>query len=229
MTETIRMEEFTGILQNKLVCGWHTTDAIQPWLPTEFMLQTYVTRILIAGRTSSLSTALAADSSWTQVWRSPGGKEWSCLLGILPHMPGPILIVLAPDMVLTPKLVTNLQQAAAVGTSAVIVLRQSGMPGWAGDAPHQVFFPGLDPGSITGKHAGIWAAVQEWAGKAHPRSLDVRGLLPQLATQGYALTIAENTWHWYKPADSPPLATLTLPQIARQIQILGYLLEKTVS
>lgn len=229
MTETIRMEEFTGIIQNKIICVWHTADAIQPWLPTEFMLQTYVTRILIAGRTSPLSTALAADASWTQVWRSPGGKEWSCLLGVLQHMPGPILIVVGSDMVLTPKLVANLQQARSVGTTAVMVLRQPGPMGWVGDTADQVFFPVIEPGTIMGKHVGVWTAVQEWAGKANPRTLDLRGLLPQLASQGYALTIAENTWHWYKPADSPPLATLTVSQIAKQMQILGYLLEKTVS
>jgi hypothetical protein len=56
--------------------------------------------------------------------------------------------------------------------------------------------------------------------------LDLRVVLPQLTTQGYGLTIADGVWQWYKPADSQTLVTLTIPQIARQLQILGTLLEK---
>lgn len=223
MGETIRLEEFTGLVQNKVVAVWQAPDAIDPWLPTEFMLSQYITRILITGRTSAMSTALVADQSWTQVWRSPGGKEWSCLLGILQHMPGPILIVVGPDIMLTPKLVTSLQ-AAAAGAS-VFVLRQAGVAGWAGPPATQVFFPVLETGA---RCAGLMAALQEWVGHAMPRTLDIKTLLPQLAAAGYGLTVAEGLWHWYKPADSAPMATLTIAQIARQLHILGTVLEKVV-
>ena len=219
---TIRLEEYTGVIQSRLVCAWQPPDG-GPWLPTEFMLSQYITRILVTGRASPLSTALTADPSWTQVWRSPGGKEWSCLLGVVPHMPGPALIVVGPDMVLTPKLVAGLA-AACRGASqvTVVVLRVAGLAGWVGEAPDQVFFPVLT-GSIP---AGLMAAVQEWTGRAAPRNLDLGPLLPQLAAQGYGLTVAEGVWQWYKPADSPPLATLTVAQIARQLQILGAVLER---
>lgn len=222
MGETIRLEEFTGLVQNKVVAVWQAPDAVDPWLPTEFMLSQYITRILITGRTSAMSTALVADQSWTQVWRSPGGKEWSCLLGILQHMPGPILIVVGPDIVLTPKLVTSLQGAGASGAS-VFVLRQAGVTGWAGPPATQVFFPVLEMGA---RYAGLMAALQEWVGHAMPRTLDIKTLLPQLAAAGYGLTVAEGLWHWYKPADSAPMATLTVAQIARQLHILGTVLEK---
>ena len=215
--ETIRLEEYTGLIRDKLVVAWQLPDAVTPWLPTEFLLSQYITRILVTGRQSSMSTAMTMDGSWTQVWRSPGAKEWSCLLGILQHMPGPILLVVGPDMVLSPKLVTNLKSPGLT----TIVLRQT--LGWTGEMPEQVFFPVMES---TAKFTGLLTAVQEWSGKAAPKTLDLRALLPQLTAQGYGLTIADGVWQWYKPADSLALVTLTVPQIARQLQILGALLER---
>jgi hypothetical protein len=224
--ETIRLEEYQGLLQSKLIAVWQNPDAVAPWLPTEFMLSQYITRILVAGRTSPVSAALTADPSWTQVWRSPGGKEWSCLLGLLTYMPGPILIVVAPDVVLTPKLVGSLQGARSAPATTICVLRTAGVAGWVGDAQaDHVFFPVAD-----GRGSAALAAVmQEWLGRATPRSLDLKGVLPQLAAQGYALTVAEGVWYWYKPADSTPMAALSIPQIARSLHVLGSLLEKISS
>lgn len=216
--DTIRIEEYTGILQQKLIAVWQTSDAITPWLPTEFLLSQYITRILITGRTSSLSTALAADPSWTQVWRSPGNKEWSCLMSTMQYMPGPVLVVIGPDMGLTPKLVTSLKGVCAAGPTTILVMRQPGLAPWAGEPADHVFFPVVE-GAGT-RAAPLMAAINEWA----PRGLDIKTLLPQLAAQGYALTVADGVWQWYKPADSTGLATLTVPQIARQLQILGAVL-----
>jgi hypothetical protein len=214
MAETIRLEEFTGVIQNKVIAVW--TESV--WLPTEFMLTQYITRILVTGRASPVSVTLSADPSWTQVWRSPGAKEWSCLLGILQHMPGPVLIVVTPDIALTPKVLT------ALGGVTTVVLRSVGSVGWpsGAEAPSHVFFPVL---SGTGP---LMSVVQEWVGRAAPRALDLKGLVPQLASAGYGLMVAEGLWHWYKPADSPPLATLTVAQVAKQLQTLGAMLEKMV-
>jgi len=220
MAETVRLEEFTGVIQNKVIAVWQTDSQGSqgsPWLPTEFLLSQYITRILVAGRTSPASTALTADPSWTQVWRSPGAKEWSCLLGVLQHMPGPILIVVSPDIVLTPKVLS------ALAGATTIVLRSASASSWpaGAEAPTQVFFPILGPGPLM-------PIVQEWLGRAVPRSLDLKTLVPQLASAGYGLTVAEGVWHWYKPADSPPLATLTVAQVAKQLQVLGTMLEKMI-
>jgi len=214
-SETLRLEEWTEQLGNKMVAVWISDTA---WLPTEFMLSAYITRILVVGRTATASIALAADQGWTQVWRSPGAKEWSCLLGILPHMPGPVLIVVGPDVGLTPKLV------AALKGQAVFVLRSASGSGWSGDAPDAVFFPSVQPPVA----AGIMAALQEWSGRAAPRNLDLRAVLPQLTAAGYALAVVDGKWHWYKPSESPPLATMTVSQIARQIQSLGAILERMI-
>lgn len=229
MAETIRLEEFTGVLQNKLVAVWSSTDAtasanISPWLPTEFMLGQYITRILVVGRSSPVSITLGVDSSWTQVWRGPGAKEWACLLGILQHMPGPVLIVVGPDIVLTPKLVVSLKEASASGGGAIVVLRSGGSAGWPAGAldPDNVFFP------VLSDKSPLLQVVQEWVSKAMPRSFDLKSVLPQLTGAGYGLTVAAGLWHWYKPADSPPLATLTVAQVARQLQSLGTLLEKMI-
>lgn len=231
--ETIRLEEYTGVIQNRVVAVWQTPDAVTPWLPTEFMLSQYITRILVTGRTAAMSSALAADQSWTQVWRSPGAKEWSCLLGVLPHMPGPVLIVVGPDIALSPKLVSTMRSAVtaaagAGGSLTVVVMRQTGTPtvGWAGEPADQVFFPVVEVGAA--RFAGISAVISEWAGRTSPRTLDTKVVLPQLAAQGYALCVAEGLWHWYKPADSLPLIPLTTGQIARQLHILGLVLEKMV-
>jgi|LauGreSBDMM110SN_4_FD.fasta_scaffold148286_1 hypothetical protein len=217
--ETIRLEEYTGVLQDKMVVVW--SAAASSWLPSEFMLAQYITRILVTGRGSPASMELAADSGWTQVWRSPGGKEWSCLLGVLQHMPGPVLLVIGPDMGLTPKIVTSLREAAVT----VIALRQVGAAPWppsSSEAPHHVFFPVLDARAA----AALAPVLQEWSAVALPKSLDIRSLIPQLTAQGYGLTVAAGVWHWYKPADSTGLTTLTVPQIARQIQLLGAMLER---
>jgi hypothetical protein len=220
-SETIRLEEFTGVLQDKVAVVW--SSASSSWLPTEFMLAQYITRILVTGRGSPASMELAADSSWTQVWRSPGGKEWSCLLGILQHMPGPVLLVVGPDMGLTPKLMTTLKEA----TVTAVILRQVGaspLPSPAADADY-VFFPVLDARAAT----SLGPVLQECVGRSLPKALDIRGLSPQLTSQGYGLMTAAGVWHWYKPADSTGLTTLTVPQIARQIQMLGSMLEKAAT
>ena len=221
MAETIRLEEFTGVLQNKLVVSWSTDT----WLPTEFMMGQYITRILVIGRSAPTSIALGVDSSWTQVWRGPGAKEWACLLGILPHMPGPVLIVVGPDVVLTPKLVISLKEATSNGGITVILRSVGSGAGWPAGSlePDNVFFPILGP-TVTPLHQ----VVQEWTLKAMPKALDLKSVLPQLAAAGYGLTVASGLWHWYKPADSPPLATLTVAQVARQLQSLGSLLEKMI-
>ena len=209
MAETIRLEEFTGVIQNKIITVW-TADS--PWLPTEFLLSQYITRILVVGRTAPTSLSLAADSSWTQVWRLPGAKEWSCLLGILPHMPGPVLIVVGPDVVLSPKVLGALKDVTTVVIRSSLV----GMP----ITPDHTFFPVL----TTPVPAYLNTVLQECLGRSVPRSLDLKTLIPQLAAQGYGLTIAEGVWHWYKPADSAPLVTLSVAQIAKQLQILGNIL-----
>lgn len=214
--DPVRLEEYTGLIQNKLVAVWQGPGAITPWLPTEFLLSQYITRILVTGRQSPMSTAMAADGSWTQIWRSPGSKEWSCLLGIIQHMPGPILLVVGPDIALSPKIVANLKTDGLT----TLVLRQSqGFP--QGTVIDQVFFPIVDSGST------VIAAIQEWSGKAAPKTLDLRTVIPQLTAQGYGLTVADGVWQWYKPTDSPPLVTLTVQQIARQLQVLGELLAST--
>jgi hypothetical protein len=224
--DTIRIEEYTGILQQKLVAVWQTPEAITPWLPTEFLLSQYITRILITGRASPLSAAMTADPSWTQVWRSPGNKEWSCLMSTIQYMPGPVLVVIGPDLGLTPKLVTSLKGVCAAGPTTILVLRslQPGQPAWAGEPADQVFFPVVE-GTASTRMAPLMAAINEWAPRTAPRGLDIKTLLPQLAAQGYALTVADGVWQWYKPADSTGLATLTVTQIARQLQILGAVLE----
>jgi hypothetical protein len=225
--ETIRLEEYTGLIQNKLVVAWQSPDAVSPWLPTEFLMSQYITRILVTGRASALSVALTADSGWTQIWRSPGSKEWSCLLSVVSHMPGPILFVIGPDMMLTPKLVTNLQAIRKDTPTTVVVLRSPGAIGWISGSgpegtPDQVFFPVLDARN-TG---ALLPLVQDC--KAAPRTLDVKALLPQLAAAGYGLTVSEGVLHWYNPADSAPMSVLSVAQIARQLQVLGIVLEKTI-
>ena len=83
-----------------------------------------------------------------------------------------------------------------------------------------MFFPIL--GTLTTAFHG---AIQEWAGRAVPRSMDFKGLLPQLADKQYALTVAEGVWFWYRPAESGGLAVMTAQQIAQQLLLLGKLLE----
>lgn len=214
--DPVRLEEYTGLIQNKLVAVWQGPGAITPWLPTEFLLSQYITRILVTGRQSPMSTAMAADGSWTQIWRSPGSKEWSCLLGIIQHMPGPILLVVGPDIALSPKIVANLKTD---GLTTLVLRQIQGLP--QGTVVDQVFFPVVDSGST------VIAAIQEWSGKAAPKTLDLRTVIPQLTAQGYGLTVADGVWQWYKPADSTPLVTLTVQQIARQLQVLGELLAST--
>lgn len=219
MGDTIRLEEFTGLIQNKTVAVWQGSDSANVWLPTEFLLTQYITRILVVGRTSASSVALSADSNWTQVWRSPGAKEWSCLLGVLQHMPGPVLIVVGPDVILTAKIIAGLREV-----TTVVVRTATGPYGWpaGADQPGHVFFPSLgDRISVQ-----MTTVLQEWLSRAVPRSLDLKTLTPQLAAQGYALTVAAGVWHWYKPSDSPALVTLTVQQVAKQLLILGTMLEK---
>ena len=218
-TDTIlRLEEYTGLIENKIILVWTEQE---PWLPTEFMLSQYITRILISGRNSPTSVSLTSDPGWTQIWRSPGSKEWSCLFGILPHMPGPILLVISTDITLSPQIMANLRE---VKTGLVVVMRSpTGGVQWnvEKDFVSHVFFP------ILGINTTMISIVQDWMHR--PKSLDLKALIPQLASAGYGLIIANNIWQWYRPADSPPFMSLTQTQIGRQIQLLGSILEKGVA
>jgi hypothetical protein len=223
MTETIRLEEYTGLIQHRIICAWQSDTSV-PWIPTEFLLTQYITRILVVGRSSPLSTSLSSDANWTQVWRSPGAKEWSCLLGILQHMPGPVLVVLSSDIGLSPKLMDNLRNVAA--SSTFVILRQGTAGGYIPTDADTIFFPVID----KDRDRGLLGVLNELGSRPNqkPRGLDIRGLLPQLAAQGYGLTVVDGIWSWYKPADSPPIATLSIQQVARQLLILGTILERNI-
>jgi len=192
---TVRMAEYTGLMEGKVVAVFGDS-----WLPTEFMLTQYITRILVVGRTSPVSVGLAADVGWTQVWRSPGAKEWSCLLGVIGHMPGPVLLVVGPDVTLSPKVVE-----AFPADALTIVLRSHSA--WPGPKPSHVFFPTL-------------AGIQDWIPGFDPK------VVAQLAAQKLGLVIADGVAHWFKPGDSQPLTTLTVSQVAATLRALGTVLEK---
>lgn len=217
MTETIRLEEYTGILSDNSIALVWTLDG-SAWLPTEFMLSQYITRILVVGRVSESSITFALDPTWTQVWRAPGAKEWSCLLGILPHMPGPVLVVIGPDVSLSHQILTGLRSVS----STTIVLRSppasAVTDGWNQSAlgtPSHMFFPVIGTGHSHG-HAMLQAVIHEW----NPR-LDLKALLPQLAMSNYGLVFSAGVWQWYKPNDSPPLIVLSPALVGKQIQLLG--------
>jgi hypothetical protein len=70
--------------------------------------------------------------------------------------------------------------------------------------------------------------LAEWVPRAAPRSLDLKSVVPQLVAASYGLLVADGIWHWFRPADSPPLATLTVAQIGRSLQGLAAILEKMV-
>lgn len=230
MSETVRLEEFTGILQNKMIVVWHSHAQQTPWTPSEFLLSHYITRVLITGRSSPISISLSMDASWTQVWRSPGAKEWSCVMSVLQHMPGPVLLVVGPDVGMTASL--NRALRGHTDTTVVVLRTAADGPatvaaaGWVGEPPDQVFFPVMDGTRLSGQLA---AELQSWASTSVPRHMDLRTLLPQLAAQEYALTAAvakPSTLFWYKPSDSPPITCITVAQVAKQIQCLGAVLEK---
>lgn len=247
MGDVVRLEEFTGRLNRKISVvfegsgGAGGTPGTSGWLPTEFMAAQYITRILIAGRSSPTSATLASSPDWTQIWRAPGSTEWSCLLGILGHLGGPILIVVAPDVGMSPKILGALKGTTATSDTTVILLRspsydastasyatakayasQSSTLSFIDHLDHtcQVFFPVMD-GTSKASHL-IMNHLNDWIGRV---ALDIKAVLPSLASAGYGLTITDGTWYWYNPGESPPLSSLTLAQLGRQIQVLGSLVE----
>lgn len=196
-SKMLRLEEYTGLMENTVAAVY--TDA--QWLPTEFMLTQYITRILVVGRTAATSAALAADPGWTQAWRSPGAKEWSCLLGVVGHLPGPVLIVVGPDVVLTPKVVE------AFPRDALTVVLRSPAATWPGPKPSHIFFPSLGSG------------IQDWV------RLDPK-VVAQLTGQGCGLVVVNGAAQWFKPEDSTPLTTLTTAAVAATLRALGVALDK---
>jgi len=216
MGDVVRLEEFTGSLHRKIAVVFE--GGAHGWLPTEFMAAQYITRILVAGRSSPSSATLASSSDWTQVWRAPGATEWSCLLGILHHLPGPVLIVIGPDVAVSPKILSSLRTA----TDSTVLLLRSPSSTAIDQMEHnsQVFFPVMD-GTSKASHL-IMNHLNDWIGRV---ALDIKSVLPSLASAGYGLTITDGTWYWYNPMESAPMSALTVAQVGRQIQVLGALLE----
>lgn len=235
MGDVVRLEEFTGSLHRKIAVVFE--GGSNGWLPTEFMAAQYITRILVAGRSSPSSATLASSSDWTQVWRAPGATEWSCLLGILHHLPGPVLIVIGPDVAVSPKILSSLRTAtdstvillrspsndastASYATAKAYASQSSSLLSDHMDHNSQVFFPVMD-GSSKASHL-IMNHLNDWIGRV---ALDIKSVLPSLASAGYGLTITDGTWYWYNPVESAPMSALTVAQVGRQIQVLGSLLE----
>jgi hypothetical protein len=130
-------------------------------------------------------------------------------------MPGPVLIVVAPDVGLSSKIVAGLHDVTGIS----VVMRNSLLASWDFGPVQHVFFP------VLGDHATLplVSIAQDWIHKSS-KPLDLKALMPQLAVAGYGLTLGDGVWQWYRPADSLPLTTLTVAQIGKQIQAIGTLL-----
>ena len=173
------------------------------WLPYEFIDMEPMTRIFLYGEHSAGTRALLAAEGWTMALCMTGqtaARLWSILASMMRHLIGPVLLVLAPDVMMPAGFVPH------IGQTTVVMFRfiseSMTVPVHVGT----VFYP-------VGIQAGQIVAIQRslWKGMALRTSDTNLGLIVQeTRPQGLGLvsSVLEGgvvTLSWYRPMDSDAL------------------------
>lgn len=201
MSDNLQLEGFGYDIKNTVSIVLCTDTGL--WLPYEFISAEPVTRVFLYGEHSAGTRSLLASEEWTISLCMTGptvSRLWSILASMMRHLMGPVLLVMAPDVIMPVGFVPHLGQATVVMFR--FISESMTVPVNVGT----VFYP-------VGIQAGQIVAVQRtlWKGLALRTSDTNLGLVVQeTRPQGLGLvsSVLEGgvvTLSWYRPADSDDL------------------------
>lgn len=116
MGDELQLEGFGCDITNScslVLCG----AASDLWIPYEFIGSEPTTRILLVGEHSSGTRGLIASEGWTMILSMlgpTGSRNWSFIASLRRHMIEPVLVVVAPDVVIPPSVVPLLDMTLVV-------------------------------------------------------------------------------------------------------------------
>jgi hypothetical protein len=155
MADELQLEGFGSDIKNtcSLVLCENASDL---WIPYEFIGCEPLTRILLVGEHSSGTRGLIASESWTMILSMlgpTGSRNWSFIASLRKHMLEPVLIVVAPDVVVPASIVPILDMT-------LIVFR------WLSEATSislnakSIFFPlNIQSSQIVAAQRAVWRGM----------------------------------------------------------------------
>lgn len=199
--DVLQLEGFGSDIKNTVslvLCD----SATQLWLPYEFMSCQPATRVFLYGEHSAGTRGLIAAEGWSLALCMVGPvgvRSWSLLASMMRHMLSPVLLVVAPDVVIPAAFAQHIG-----GETTVVVFRWlSEPPTMNGLAVSSVFFPlAIQATQITAVQRALWK------GKALRTSdTNLNLVVQETRPQGLCLvsTVLEDevvTLSWYRQLDS---------------------------
>ena len=202
--DVLQLEGFGSDIKNTIslvLCD----SATQLWIPYEFMSCQPATRVFLYGEHSAGTRGLIGAEGWsmTLCMVGPvGARSWSLLASMMRHMLGPVLLVVAPDVVMP----AAFAQHIGAETTVIVFRWLSEPPIMNGLMVSSVFFP------LTVQSTQITAVQRAlWKGKALRTSdTNLNLVVQETRPQGLCLvsTVLEDevvSLSWYRYADSDQL------------------------
>jgi hypothetical protein len=131
-------------------------NATDLWIPYEFIGSEAITRILLVGEHSSGTRGLVAGENWTMILSMlgvAGARNWSFIASLRRHMVEPVLVVVAPDVVIPQSVIPTLDMT-------LIVFRWISEINSINLPAKSIFFPlNVQASQIVGCQRAIWKGM----------------------------------------------------------------------
>jgi len=202
--DVLQLEGFGSDIKNSVslvLCD----SVTQLWLPYEFMSCEPATRLFLYGEHTAGTRGLIAAEGWSMslcMIGPVGARSWSLLASMMRHMVGPVLLVVAPDVMIPAAFLPHIG-----GNTTTVVFRWLSEVSTLGGLPvTSVFFPlAIQATQITAVQRALWK------GKALRTSdTNLNLVVQETRPQGLCLvsTVLEDevvSLSWYRQLDSDQL------------------------
>ena len=199
MSDVLQLEGFGSDISRS--CSVVLCDnASDLWIPYEFISNDPSTRILLVGEHSTGTRALIAGESWTMILSTiglTGSRNWSLLASLRKHLIEPIIIVVAPDVVIPASVVPILEGCT------LIVFRWISETSAISINASTVFFPlNVQASHIVTAQRALWRGMP-----LRTSDTNLSLILQETRPQGLHLvsSMLEGgvvSLSWYRPKDS---------------------------
>jgi hypothetical protein len=175
------------------------------WIPYEFMQQRVGgSRVLIHGELGAGSRGLIAAERWTQIFDvtgTCGARNWSILASVIPHLIGPVLLVITPEVVLPAAFIPYCK-----ATTTVLFRWITDTANPSGVGARSLFFPlNVSANQIVAAQRSFWKGMPLRTGDSNLSLVlnETRGQGLHLVSSVFETGVV--TLAWYRPHDSDEL------------------------
>ena len=205
MSDELQLEGFGSDITNTCSLVF-CENATELWIPYEFIGTEAITRILLVGEQSSGTRGLIAGEKWTMILSMigvTGSRNWSFIASLRKHFIEPVMIVVAPDVVIPPAVIPSLNMT-------LIVFRWISEAGTVALNASSVFFPlHIQASQIIAAQRAIWRGMPLRTSDNNI-SLVIQETRPQgLCLVSSVLDGGVVTLSWYRMKDSDDMMIKT--------------------